>query len=107
MEASAYALNADRLDGRDASEFLDTSPVSQTKVGDLYVGNLTVGGVLGVAGGSVDLGPSWSDDLTASDVTMLTSGYEIDSSLHSHINPDPPCFLRFGGGASWIAGTGR
>ena len=35
VESAAYALNADHLDGRDASGFLDTSPTPQTKLGQL------------------------------------------------------------------------
>jgi type VI secretion system VgrG family protein len=36
--SSAYALNADHVDGKDGSELLDTSATAQTKIGDLTLG---------------------------------------------------------------------
>ena len=48
VESVAYSLNADHLDGKDATEFIDTSATPQTKAGDLTVGGnltLTAGGL--------------------------------------------------------------
>jgi hypothetical protein len=42
--SSGYALNADNLDGRDGSGYVDTSADPQAKTGDLAVGALTVNG---------------------------------------------------------------
>ena len=42
--SAAYSLNADHLDGKDATEFLDTSVVAQAKGGDLAVlGSVGIG----------------------------------------------------------------
>jgi hypothetical protein len=69
--SAGYSLNADHLDGQDATYFLDTSATTQEKTGLL------------VASGGVDYGPGASDDLLASDVTTLTSGGTADT-LHTH-----------------------
>jgi len=51
--SAAFALNADHLDGRDASAFLDTSSTTQTKAGSIIVGgNTKVTGQLTVVGGN-------------------------------------------------------
>ncbi|MCP3982719.1 MAG: hypothetical protein GY716_25795 [bacterium] len=42
--AAPYALNADHLDGRDSSGYLDTSSTAQTKSGNLSVQDMTVNG---------------------------------------------------------------
>ncbi len=42
--SSAFALNSDRLDGKDSGDFLDTSPVAQTKTGNLTVSDLGLTG---------------------------------------------------------------
>lgn len=47
VEASAYTQNARHLDGKPASEFIDTSSTAQTKSGPLTVGPLTVSGPIG------------------------------------------------------------
>jgi len=45
--SAASALNAGRLDGKDSSEFIDTSPITQTKQGDLNVnGAVAIDGAL-------------------------------------------------------------
>jgi type VI secretion system VgrG family protein len=55
--AAAYALNADHLDGKDASEYLDTSTTPQTKSGDLDIaGALDVGGQVTIQGGTPGTG---------------------------------------------------
>ena len=43
VTAGAYALNADRLDGMDASGFVDTSAAAQVKPGTLTLNRLNVG----------------------------------------------------------------
>jgi hypothetical protein len=54
VEASAYTQNALRLEGKRATEFLDTSATAQAKAGDLEVqGNVTVGGNVAFSDGSV------------------------------------------------------
>lgn len=51
--ASAYALNTDHLDGKDSSEFVDTSATAQSKAGDLTVGGrLRVNGQVQIDGGA-------------------------------------------------------
>ncbi len=51
--ASAYALNTDHLDGKDSSEFVDTSATAQTKAGDLTIGGgLRVNGQVRIDGGA-------------------------------------------------------
>jgi hypothetical protein len=69
--SSAYALNADHLDGRDSTSFIDTSASTQEKTGLL------------IASGGVDLGAGSDDDLTAADVEILTGGSSADT-LHVH-----------------------
>jgi hypothetical protein len=44
VASAGYALNSARLDGRPAGGFIDTSAVTQTKAGDLALGDLTVAG---------------------------------------------------------------
>lgn len=57
LSSVAYALNADRLDGMDASDYLDTSATPQTKAG-----NLTVGGQVTITGGSPGSGKVLTSD---------------------------------------------
>ncbi len=55
--ASPYAMQAERLEGREASEFLDTSPAAQSKAGDLSLaGALIVGGTIQILGGGPGAG---------------------------------------------------
>jgi hypothetical protein len=57
LSSVAYALNADRLDGMDASDYLDTSATPQTKAG-----NLTVNGQVTITGGSPGSGKVLTSD---------------------------------------------
>lgn len=98
--SAGYALNADHLDGRNADFFLDTSGSPQEKTGQI------------IASGGIDFGGGPSDDLTAADVKMLTSGANADA-LHVH-GPadattldglDSPAFLRSNASDSYSSGT--
>jgi hypothetical protein len=48
--ATAYALNADHLDGRDAGFFLDTSTTTQTKAGKLILDASSIPGAYAIEG---------------------------------------------------------
>ena len=58
--ASAYALNSSHLEGRPASEFLDTSSAAQTKLGPLNMSATTPGTHALVAGGTAGGGVLFS-----------------------------------------------
>ncbi len=63
LTASPYAFNADRLDGLDASDFLQLSP-SVAQTGDIDItGSITAGGSLSI-GGNATIGNATSDRLT-------------------------------------------
>jgi hypothetical protein len=126
--SAGYSLNADHLDGADSAYFLNTSAATQTKSGTLSIGgSLAVSGSLYdpvgpqvvisddlyVSGGDMDLGPGASDDLSASDVTVLTSGGTADA-LHAHASTgnastldglDSSQFLRSDTSDSFTSGT--
>ena len=102
VESSAYALNADHLDGKDATEFLDTSANPQTKAGDLALNDLTLNGndlffgegarALNTASGlSVFAGESASDGI------RLFAGPTIGHGF-VEIRGDGALFLRAGNG---------
>lgn len=65
--SAGYALNADHLDGKSSSDFLDTSSTAQTKTGNLAVQDLTVNGLQFFAGGPFIFGSSGSFTLRAGD----------------------------------------
>jgi hypothetical protein len=63
--SAATALNADHLDGRDSTGYLDTSSSPQTKDGNLTVGgDVQVSGQVRIAGGSPASGRLLTSDAT-------------------------------------------
>ena len=69
--SAAYALNAENLDGKDSSSFLDTSATNQTKDGGLFIKGIGADaglqawgpiGVLGVTNGATAVGYLGLDD---------------------------------------------
>jgi len=91
-EASAYAQNALRLEGKRATEFVDTTAPTQAMAGDLQVGgDLDVGTDVGVAG-SVTVG----GDLAFADGTSQTTAWRP---------ADPPCLTAQGRFKSCLNGT--
>ena len=73
--ASAYALNAENLDGKDSSEFLDTSATTQTKVGGLLINGI------GASAGLQAQGPIGVVGVTSSVSALGYLGLEFQSTF--------------------------
>jgi hypothetical protein len=112
--SAAYALNADALDGNDSSFFINTSAASQTKNGDLTVGNLTASGNninFGVGGAGMVVTPTFMQVTggdASTDALLLRAGALTEDDGAITVRGNGEIELRAGNGQFefWDGSTG-
>lgn len=76
VQASAYALNASNLGGRDPSGYVDTTATDQTKLGGFSAGTATPKtGSYGIQGVGTDSGGYFRQGTTSTETWIAINGY--------------------------------